>query len=120
MSKYVIKAITKHILYIFLLFIIFLALYFLKIPCFFRFFTGIPCPSCGMTRAFSALLKFNFRESFSYHPLLIPALFTTFIAIHKDVPQFKFNKKFCDIFIWAFIVIFFVVYIFRLICNIIP
>ena len=117
MSKYVIEVIAKHILYIFLLFIIFLVLYFLKIPCFFRFFTGIPCPSCGMTRAFSSLLKFNFRESFYYHPLLIPALFTAFIAIHKDVPQFKFNKKFCDIFTWTFIVIFFVVYFFRVIGN---
>lgn len=33
------------------------------------FLTGYPCPSCGMTRAFSAILSGNFRAAFTYHPL---------------------------------------------------
>lgn len=120
MEKYVFKIIRKHIFYILLLLIIFAILYFFKVPCFFRFFTGIPCPSCGMTRAFSSLIKLNFRESFYYHPLLIPSLIAAFIAIHMNVSALKFNKKICNTYLWVFIIIFFAVYLFRLITNSIP
>ncbi len=120
MEKYVFKIIMKHIFYILLLLIIFAILYFFKISCFFRFFTGIPCPSCGMTRAFLSLIKLNLRESFYYHPLLIPSLFAAFIAIHMNVSALKFNKKIANTYLWAFIIIFFAVYLFRLITNSIP
>ena len=120
MLRYVFKVILKHILYILSLFIILFILYILKIPCFFRFFTGVPCPSCGMTRAFMSLIKLNLADSFYYHPILIPALITAFIAIHRDVPIFKFNKKICDIYLWFFIIIFFILYLFRLITCKIP
>ena len=40
---------------------------------------GLPCPSCGMSRAFAALFRLDFAEAFWYHPLffvvpLIPLL----------------------------------------------
>lgn len=120
MAKCAFKIIVKHIFYILLLSIIFAILYFFKTPCFFRLFTGIPCPSCGMTRAFLSLIKLNLRESFYYHPLLIPSLLAAFIAIHMKVPALKFNKKICNTFLWAFIIIFFAVYLFRLITHNIP
>lgn len=31
--------------------------------------TGIPCPGCGMTRAFEALLHLDIAGAFYYHPL---------------------------------------------------
>lgn len=117
MLKVVAKIIIKHFFYILLIFTIFFVLYFLKIPCFFRFFTRIPCPSCGMTRAFLSLIKLNFYESFCYHPLLIPALIAAFIAVHINSSSFKMNKKFCNFYLYAFITIFLVVYFFRLFTN---
>ncbi|MFR1178500.1 MAG: DUF2752 domain-containing protein [Acutalibacteraceae bacterium] len=120
MFKSTVKIIVKHIFYILLLLLIGASLYFFKIPCFFRFFTKIPCPSCGMTRAFLSLMKLNFYESFYYHPLLIPSLIVAFIAIHMNVSALKFNKKICNVCLWIFIIIFFVVYIFRLMTNSIP
>lgn len=36
-----------------------------------RFFTGAPCPGCGMTRAVIAALKFDFRGACQNHPLII-------------------------------------------------
>ncbi len=45
---------------------------FYKCP--FRFITGIPCPGCGMTRAFRELVKGNIRRAFYYHPLWPMAL----------------------------------------------
>ncbi len=32
--------------------------------------TGIPCPSCGLTRSVIYLLQFKFKEAFEYHPLV--------------------------------------------------
>ena len=34
-----------------------------------RFIFGIPCPSCGMTRAFLSAAKLDFKAAFYYHPL---------------------------------------------------
>lgn len=40
---------------------------FLRCPL--RYFFGIPCPFCGMTRAFLSVLQGNFYAAFYYHPL---------------------------------------------------
>lgn len=39
-----------------------------KSICFFRLTTGIPCPGCGLTRAFSASVKGDWQTAFFYHP----------------------------------------------------
>lgn len=51
--------------------------------CVFRFWTGIPCPGCGMTRALVAAFQGQWRLSFSYHPLGIPllAVWTSWLLI---------------------------------------
>lgn len=37
--------------------------------CLFRRLTGVPCPGCGMTRAFLAAFRLDFPEAFRMHPL---------------------------------------------------
>lgn len=37
--------------------------------CLFINIFGIPCPTCGITRAFISLINFNFKEAFRFHPL---------------------------------------------------
>jgi Protein of unknown function (DUF2752) len=39
------------------------------ISCPVRALTGRPCPTCGMTRSWSAASRLRFRESVGYHPL---------------------------------------------------
>lgn len=34
------------------------------------FFTGLPCPGCGMTRAFLLVLQLRFAEAWEMHPLV--------------------------------------------------
>lgn len=51
------------------LFVAWLALYLLDIGCVFRLMTGVPCPGCGMTRAWLAALRLDFAAAFAYHPL---------------------------------------------------
>lgn len=41
------------------------------IGCPLKFFSGISCPGCGMTRAFLHALRFEFAEAFYYHPLWV-------------------------------------------------
>lgn len=54
-----------------------------------RYFTGIACPGCGMTRAAWALLQLDFATAFHWHPLifLMPPL-----AVLLFLPQSPLAK----------------------------
>lgn len=45
-----------------------------------RSLTGIPCPTCGMTRSFVAIAQGNLGQAFHYH-LFGPAVFLAFLVI---------------------------------------
>ncbi|MBD0267652.1 MAG: DUF2752 domain-containing protein [Cyanobacteria bacterium Co-bin8] len=47
--------------------------------CPFRSLTGIPCPTCGMTRSFMAVARGDLVQALSYH-LFGPALFLMLLA----------------------------------------
>jgi hypothetical protein len=38
-------------------------------PCPFRVWMNIPCPLCGLTRSFAAMLKLDLSTAFGFHPL---------------------------------------------------
>ncbi len=38
--------------------------------CLFHALTGLPCPGCGLTRAFSSLLHGQVQAAFAYHPFV--------------------------------------------------
>ncbi len=52
-------------------------------PCLFRRLTGIPCPCCGMSRAWIAALRLDFRGAFSFHPVFwsLPVLAAGLLGI---------------------------------------
>ena len=60
--------------------IIILLFYHFKVGCIFQTFLGIPCPGCGMTRAFFSLIRFNFIDAFKFHPMIyaMPLLYIYF------------------------------------------
>jgi len=51
---------------------------------------GIPCPGCGMTRAFLCLLKGDLSGSLQMHPLLLPVLI--FFAYYACALLFGWKK----------------------------
>jgi hypothetical protein len=57
------------------------------IVCLLRGLVGIPCPSCGLTRAFCALSHLQLHEALRYHalsPLLFAAVVATpFVAAYE-------------------------------------
>ena len=54
---------------------------FLGTSCLLASTTGLPCPGCGSTRAFFALLEGNFVGTLRFHPLLIPSLIVLCVYI---------------------------------------
>jgi len=60
------------------------------VMCPFRRVTGLPCPTCGLSRSWTALLHGHPRESISFHPLgPLTAAAAAFFAlgIHEASPE---------------------------------
>ena len=77
--------------------------------CVLRKITGLPCPSCGMTRSFYALFRGDIKTAFYYHPLFwsVPPIFVLVIFWRK----LRYKKL---IFVTV-LAAFFAVYIIRMI-----
>jgi hypothetical protein len=55
------------------------------VTCPFRLMTGIPCPSCGLTRSWVALMHGSLSESVAYHPLgPVVAVVAVLFALNAD------------------------------------
>lgn len=78
-----------------LIILLFLILSCSGIGCIFRFLTGIPCPGCGLTRAYTALLHLDLSAAFSFHPLFwaVPLVFAA---------GWLWEKKRTPIWLWCF------------------
>jgi len=89
--------------------------------CPFQFFFGIPCAGCGMTRAVLSCLNGNWKQAFYYHPLfwILPVLLLLLI---------KKKTVFTKIITYNIIILFFIVYMIRLLgiwesvipCSVLP
>jgi len=50
------------------------------LTCPIKLFTGVPCPTCGMTRSFLAMAHGHWQQAVTYH-LFGPILFISFIGV---------------------------------------
>ena len=82
--------------------------------CPFDFFLGIPCPGCGMTRAFFALIRLDFEEAFYYHPLFPVVIVAAIVIVLYFFKVIKVSHKTKNIAISIFCALFFAVYFIRL------
>ena len=97
------------------LFVAWLVLYLLDIGCIFRFMTGVPCPGCGMTRAWLAALRFDFAAAVAYHPLfwVVPIAFV--LAFVREETTSGKVKRGIDIVIAVLCVLVVAVWVVRLV-----
>ena len=73
----------KYILVMFIEGIVYYLIFIknITIPCLFKLITNIPCPGCGLTRAFKSILNLKFINAIKYNILSIP-LFIFLIIIN--------------------------------------
>lgn len=58
----------------------------LKYGCFIKNTFGVECPSCGISRAWFALLRGRVREAFEYHPMFwFPPLLLIYLCHDKQL-----------------------------------
>ncbi|BCJ95378.1 hypothetical protein acsn021_29470 [Anaerocolumna cellulosilytica] len=74
---------------------------------------GIPCPTCGITRATGYLLTGRVKESMQMHPLLFLIIggFILYIFLKKNLKNYRFFIKF---YVILCTLIFFFFYIYRM------
>lgn len=97
------------------LFVAWLALYLLDIGCVFRLMTGIPCPGCGMTRAWLAALRLDFAAAFAYHPLFWAVPIAFVLAFVREETTSVKVKRGIDIAIAVLCVLVVAVWVVRLV-----
>ena len=59
-------------------------LIFLKFPCPFKHFLGIPCPACGTLHALNALLSLDFKSYVQHNWMAVPLVVAVWAGIHKN------------------------------------
>lgn len=57
--------------------------YFTTTLCLIRGSMGIPCPACGLTRAYKQLLSGNVVEAFNAHPLFLLPIIMLLLVLFK-------------------------------------
>ena len=62
-------------------FFIFAFVIILDFRCIFKSITSLPCPGCGMTRAFIEILKMDFINSFKYNIFALPLVIFYFVIL---------------------------------------
>lgn len=86
-----------------------------------RALTGIPCPSCGMTRATFDLLRLDFADAFSNHPFVFVVYPYLFFLFHYNARFLRRLSKAVRVGILAGgAALFAVIYIVRLSLGMIP
>ena len=64
----------------------------LGIGCVFRDVLGFPCPGCGMSRAFLALLRLDVVAAFRYNPLIFGMPYV-FVYLFFDLKPERLHRR---------------------------
>lgn len=83
--------------------------------CPFRFFLGIPCMGCGMTRAMLACLRLDFVSAFYYHPLFGVVIAIGVFWVLDRMQIYRMESKKRNILLMVVCVLFVLVYLIRLV-----
>ena len=92
------NVIKRHIVYTFAICLFLLSLRLSNISCPILYVLGIPCPTCGVSRALFAFIMLDFKKYFYYHPLAIPLVVAVFLMLHIKLLKQK-KLVYCFVFI---------------------
>ena len=102
-----------QVVFVFLLFL-FLAVLLGFYRCPLVFLIGLPCPLCGITRAFIALFSGNIIEAFYYHPLWPLILLSIILYILYSLNIIRPGKRIFNIACILLAIALLVCYFFRI------
>ncbi len=86
------------------LFLLFLNLFHLSVPCMFYETTHLYCAGCGLTRCVHSILHLDFYQAFRYNVLFMPLIFPTTIIMIISIVQYIRGKSIDDVLILKLIV----------------
>ena len=91
-----------------------LMVYILDIGCMVKYLFGVPCPGCGLTRAWLAVFRGDFSAAFAWHPLFWAApVFIIWGVLYNGA---VFKKRIYNNILWyGALTIYIGVYIIRMI-----
>ena len=115
--KRTVKILVFHVLIIALIGLYVFALDYFSIGCPIRFLLGIPCPTCGVTRALLSLVRLDFTAYLRYNPMAVPLCIVIFMAFHENL--LRISHKWYQIIFIGMSMLTFVVYLVRLWHNIV-
>lgn len=78
------------------LILIFLIFPNINIPCLFKKIFHIPCPACGMTRAFKLIFNLKLLDSFSYNILALPLFISLSVISIINIIDIILNKQYLN------------------------
>lgn len=79
------RVIEQHIIYFSVVCCFIAVMQISNIYCPIRAFLGVPCPTCGVTRAILSLLKLDFNGYVRYQPLALPLVASVILLLHVGV-----------------------------------
>lgn len=85
------------------------------IGCPIRYLTGVPCPGCGMTRAWFAVVHGDLAAAFAYHPLFWAVPLAAALGFARVAARQKSIQRAFDIALAAIAVAFIALWMIRLI-----
>ena len=97
--KQIIKENFKRVLTIIVLTSILVVIFYISdIKCLFKYTIGVPCPGCGLTRAWLSFLKMDFDAAFKWHPLfwIVPVFIIIAVFMKGEV----FKNKTANTVLW--------------------
>ena len=77
--------------------------------------TGLPCPACGMTRAFISLMRLELRQAFAWHPLFFLVPFIPLLALERMPYGGSIPPRLRDGIAWALLGLFILVWVVRMV-----
>ena len=107
------KRIRELIPFVAIVVIMYSILYFLKLPCPIKLFTGVSCGGCGITRAWISVLSLNISDAFYYHPLFWTVPIAGLVFLFQD----RIPNRVYKMLVYLLAIAFLTVYIYRLIWS---
>ena len=93
-----------------ILYVVFVKITGVGIPCLIKTVTGKYCPGCGISRMFLAMLELDFKKAFAYNPLLMVLLpFCMFFGVRRGIIYINSGNKESDLSEQIFIIMAFIV-----------